>query len=317
MSSIAERASALENRLRKNSQQLKGFLKQEGVSCYRIFDWDMPECPLCIDVYEDNIHVAEYRTRHAMDDALHAEWWAAMVNAVQSFFRCEKEQLFLKVRERQKGRTQYEKVDQRQARYVVQESGLKFWVNLTDYLDTGLFLDHRPLRKQVRNLSEGKRVLNLFSYTGSFSVYAVAGGAQQVTTVDLSNTYLDWAKDNFKLNGFDTHPHEFIKTDAKAWLQETKTKPFDIIVLDPPTISRSKMSESKLDVQLDHVGMIQACLRLLNPGGTLFFSTNFRDFVLNENALSTAQIEDITLKSIPPDFRNKKIHYCWKIQQAQ
>lgn len=313
MDSISEKALALENRLRKNIKQLKGYLKQEGVTCYRAFDWDMPECPLCIDVYEDNIHVAEYRTRHAQDDELHKVWWLAMVEAIKNVFDVDDAHLFLKVRERMKDKTQYEKVDKRAARYVVHENGLQFWVNLTDYLDTGLFLDHRPLRKKVLGLCDSKTVLNLFSYTGSFSVYAVAGGAKHVTTVDLSNTYLDWAKDNFTLNGFDWKQHAFIKTDAKAWLAEAVSNQFDLIVLDPPTISRSKMADSKLDVQLDHVAMINDCLRLLKPGGTLFFSTNFRDFVMDEGALNASLIEDITLKSIPPDFRNKKIHYCWRV----
>ena len=313
MDSISEKALALENRLRKNLKQLKGFLKQEGVSCYRAFDWDMPECPLCIDVYEDKIHVAEYRTRHALDEAIHQQWWLAMVEAIKNVFGVSDEHLFLKVRERMKDKTQYEKVDQRAARYVVHENGLQFWVNLTDYLDTGLFLDHRPLRKKVRGLSDGKTVLNLFSYTGSFSVYAVAGGAKHVTTVDLSNTYLDWAKDNFTLNGFDWKQHTFIKTDAKAWLAEAASKQFDIIILDPPTISRSKMADTKFDVQLDQTELINNALRLLNPGGVLYFSTNFRDFELAASSLNASQITDITLKTIPPDFRNKKIHYCWEI----
>ena len=313
MDSISEKALALENRLRKNLKQLKGFLKQEGVSCYRAFDWDMPECPLCIDVYEDKIHVAEYRTRHALDEKIHQQWWLAMVEAIKNVFAMNDEQLFLKVRERMKDKTQYEKVDQRAARYVVHENGLQFWVNLTDYLDTGLFLDHRPLRKKVRGLSEGKTVLNLFSYTGSFSVYAVAGGAKHVTTVDLSNTYLDWAKDNFTLNGFDWKQHTFIKTDAKAWLAEAASKQFDIIILDPPTISRSKMADTKFDVQLDQTALINHALRLLKPGGVLYFSTNFRDFELAASSLHASMITDITLKTIPPDFRNKKIHYCWEI----
>jgi 23S rRNA (cytosine1962-C5)-methyltransferase len=313
MDSITEKALALENRLRKNLKQLKGFLKQDGVSCYRVFDWDMPECPLCIDVYEDNIHVAEYRTRHALDEAIHQQWWLAMVEAIKNVFGVSDEHLFLKVRERMKDKTQYEKVDKRAARYVVHENGLPFWVNLTDYLDTGLFLDHRPLRKKVRGLSEGKTVLNLFSYTGSFSVYAVAGGAKHVTTVDLSNTYLDWAKDNFTLNGFDWKQHTFIKTDAKAWLAEAASKQFDIIILDPPTISRSKMADTKFDVQLDQTELINNALRLLKPGGILYFSTNFRDFELVASSLHASQITDITLKTIPPDFRNKKIHYCWEM----
>lgn len=313
MDSISEKALALENRLRKNLKQLKGFLKQEGVSCYRAFDWDMPECPLCIDVYEDKIHVAEYRTRHALDEKIHQQWWLAMVEAIKNVFAVNDEQLFLKVRERMKDKTQYEKVDQRAARYVVHENGLQFWVNLTDYLDTGLFLDHRPLRKKVRGLSEGKTVLNLFSYTGSFSVYAVAGGAKHVTTVDLSNTYLDWAKDNFTLNGFDWKQHTFIKTDAKAWLAEAASNQFDIIILDPPTISRSKMADTKFDVQLDQTALINHALRLLKPGGVLYFSTNFRDFELAASSMQASQITDITLKTIPPDFRNKKIHYCWEI----
>jgi 23S rRNA (cytosine1962-C5)-methyltransferase len=204
-------------------------------------------------------------------------------------------------------------VDERKHFFQVQENGLKFSVNLSDYLDTGLFLDHRVMRKRVMEEAKGKHVLNLFAYTGSFSVYACAGGAFTTTTVDLSNTYLNWARENFKLNGFSVAKHQFIKADAKEWVKQSPTKLYDIVVLDPPTMSRSKMAKSKFDVQEDHPELINHVLKHIVPGGILYFSTNFRNFILQESLLQAERIEDITLESIPKDFRNKKIHYCWKL----
>jgi len=205
------------NRLRKNARQLKPYLRQEGITCYRIFDWDMPEFPLCIDDYEGHIHVAEYKTRHALDEDVYQRWLEDCLAVIRLFFGVDEERIYLKARERHKGLTQYEKVDEKRHFFLVQENGLKFRVNLTDYLDTGLFLDHRPTRKRVMMEAKGKHVLNLFAYTGSFSVYACAGGAFTTTTVDLSNTYLNWARENFLANGFSLAKHQFIKADAKEW----------------------------------------------------------------------------------------------------
>jgi 23S rRNA (cytosine1962-C5)-methyltransferase len=306
-------SSPLLNRLRKNLKQLKPYLEQHKISCYRVFDWDMPEFPLCIDFYEGKIHVSEYKTRHSLDDTQYEMWLSSCIDDIVQFFSIGPENLFLKERERHKGVTQYEKVDERKHFFQVKENGLKFSVNLSDYLDTGLFLDHRVMRKRVMEEAKGKHVLNLFAYTGSFSVYACAGGAFTTTTVDLSNTYLNWARENFKLNGFSVAKHQFIKADAKEWVKQPPTKLYDIVVLDPPTMSRSKMAKSKFDVQEDHPELINHVLKHIVPGGILYFSTNFRNFILQESLLQAERIEDITLESIPKDFRNKKIHYCWKL----
>ncbi len=306
-------ALPLYNRLKKNLKQLHPYLKQHGITCYRVFDWDMPEFPLCIDYYEGRIHVAEYKTRHQLDEHDYKLWLDDCTLAIREFFKVEDDAIFLKMRERHKGLTQYEKVDSKKHFFEVQETGLKFLVNLTDYLDTGLFLDHRVTRKRVMLEAKGKHVLNLFAYTGSFSVYAAAGGAFTTTTVDLSSTYLNWAKDNFKINEIPVAKHQFIKSDAKEWVKQSPSRLYDIIILDPPTISRSKTTKTNFDIQLDHVELINNVLRHLTPGGTLYFSNNFREFRFDQQLIEASQIQDITLESIPNDFRNKRIHNCWKI----
>lgn len=310
-----QRAAPLLNRLKKNSKQLKSYILQQKISCYRVFDWDMPEYPLCIDFYEGKIHVAEYKTNHPLDDETYAEWMDDCLDVIKEVFKVDDDAIFIKVRQRHKGSTQYEKVNQEKSIFEVKENGLTFLVNLSDYLDTGLFLDHRITRKMVMNESKGKHVLNLFAYTGSFSVYACAGGAFTTTTVDLSNTYLNWAKDNFKANGFSVAKHQFIKADVKQWLKQTPKRLYDIIVLDPPTLSRSKMTVTNFDLQIDHVELVNNALSHLAPNGTLYFSNNFRNFQLDQGAIEAASIKDITLETIPLDFRNKRIHYCWKIMK--
>ncbi|MBL7773298.1 MAG: class I SAM-dependent methyltransferase [Chitinophagaceae bacterium] len=303
----------LRNRIRKNLKLLKPWIQRENVSCYRVYDWDMPEFPWCIDYYEGRIHAAEYATRHPLSDEDYQYWLTACKEVFIDLFQLTEEQLYLKLRERKK-QGQYEKVNDKKEFFTVKENGLLFQVNLQDYLDTGLFLDHRPLRKQVMQESKDKHVLNLFAYTGSFSVYAAAGGAFTTTTVDLSNTYLNWAKENFKLNQLPLARHSLIKADVKEWLKQPSHRPFDIIVLDPPTVSKSKMTKTNFDVQTDHVAMIQDVMRHLSRDGVLYFSTNYRDFILDETLFQTFEVNNITLQTIPNDFRNKKIHYCWSIR---
>lgn len=273
----------------------------------------MPEFPLCVDVYEDMVHVAEYKTRHPLDDIEYKQWMDESLLAIQEVLKVDEAHLFVKRRERMKGISQYEKVADTKEFRTVNEHGLKFLVNLYDYLDTGLFLDHRITRDMVRQESAGKHILNLFAYTGSFSVYAKSGGAEKVTTVDLSNTYLNWAKENFIVNGFDPAQHEFIKTDVKEWIKQEATQLYDLVILDPPTVSRSKMAKTKFDIQPDHPELIHHVLRHMKPGGVLYFSNNFREFQFQSKRITASSIEDITAKTIPEDFRNKKIHYCWRI----
>lgn len=306
-------SNPLSNRIKKNLKIIRPYLQKNNLSCYRIFDWDMPEYPLCVDRYEDMVHVAEYKTKHPLDDASYQRWMHESLQAIQETLKVDESKLFVKKRERQKGITQYEKVAETKEFSTVYENELKFLVNMNDYLDTGLFLDHRITRKMVMDEAKGKQVLNLFAYTGSFSVYALAGGATNVTTVDLSNTYLNWGKENMKVNGFDPAQHEFIKTDVKEWIKHQPTTLYDLVVLDPPTMSRSKMAKTKFDIQSDHPELIHHVLKHMKPGGTLYFSTNFREFQIQPKRLGATSVIDISLETIPDDFRNKKIHYCWKI----
>ena len=250
-----------------------------------------------------------------MTEEEHDDWMEKSLAVIMEILSVQKENIFLKLRQRKPGRLgQYQKYDQEQHEFVVEENGLKFLVNLSDYLDTGLFLDHRLTRQRVKEECAGKKVLNLFAYTGSFSVYAAAGGAQEVVTVDLSNTYLEWAKKNFRLNGFEEFPtHQFIQADVLQWLSQVPPGHFDMIVMDPPTFSNSKRMKDFLDIQRDHVQMINQCLEGMKKGGVLFFSTNSRKFILEEEKIKAAVIKDITKATTPFDFEGKLWRWCYAI----
>lgn len=305
---------AFGNRLRKMDKHISKWARRKGISCYRIYDADLPRFPLAIDRYEAYLHVAEYKRDHGLDEASYQLWKAGCKQAMAEVLEMPLARIYFKERAPQKGKSQYEKQDDQHNVIIVQENGLRFLVNLVDYLDTGLFLDHRPTREQVREQAEGKRVLNLFAYTGSFTVYAAAGGASATTTIDLSNTYLNWAQRNMELNGFEGEAHRYIRADVKEWLQQRVEGLYDIIILDPPTFSNSKRMDEVLDTQRDHPELINACLKRLAPGGQLYFSTNFRKFKLAAEVLNTDKIKDITAATIPKDFRNPKIHYCWLLE---
>lgn len=229
------------------------------------------------------------------------------------------EQIHFKRRERQKGAQQYEKTGKQGEDFIITENGRKFWVNLDKYLDTGLFLDHRNTRKRVGEMASGKRFLNLFSYTGSFTVYAATGGAVSSETVDLSNTYLDWAKRNFELNQIDTNRHQIVRADVFQYLQTAlkQNKQFDLIVMDPPSFSNSKKMLDILDVQRDHVHLIDGAMSLLAADGLLFFSNNLRSFELDGKISTEYSVKDVSKQSVPEDFRNKKIHQCWEIRHKR
>jgi len=301
------------NRLEKVYRHLSKTAKRQGVTCYRLYDHDLPEFPLCVELYEDKLYVAEYKRRHNLTDEEHDNWLSKALLVLSEILSVPEERIFLKLRQRKPGRLgQYQRLEQARNEWVVEESGLKFLVNLSDYLDTGLFLDHRLTRMRVRELSEGKKVLNLFSYTGSFSVYAAAGGATQVDTVDMSRTYLGWAQRNLALNGFtDEERYRFIAADVKQYLREPSDTMYDIIVLDPPTFSNSKRMEDILDIQRDHVVLINQCLDRLNTGGHLFFSTNFRKFVLDTEHINAASFRDITKATTPFDFEGRLFRWCY------
>jgi 23S rRNA (cytosine1962-C5)-methyltransferase len=259
--------------------------------------------------------VAEYKRRHGLTDEAHDVWMEQSLQVIGDVLQVQAGNIFLKLRQRKPGRLgQYQKVDEQQHEFVVEENGLKFIVNLSDYLDTGLFLDHRITRQLVREQSLDKKALNLFAYTGSFSVYAAAGGAAEVVTVDLSKTYTSWAERNFEANGLaDPHKYRFIQADVKQYLKTLPGDYFDLIVMDPPTFSNSKRMEDFLDIQRDHAELINDCLRAMKPGGTLYFSTNSRKFVLDKQGINATGIRDITKATTPFDFEGKLFRWCYAI----
>ncbi len=287
------------NRLRKNAKHLSKWGKRRGISCYRIYERDIPEFPYIVDFYEGRVHL----------QSLTGEIPGEIVSELSSALELPVESVHCKRRGGQK-EGQYAGTGMNGEDFVVNENGHQFIVNLDAYLDTGLFLDHRNMRKMIGERASGKRFLNLFAYTGSFSVYAAKGGAISTTTVDLSNTYLDWAKRNFILNGMDLKQNILLRSDVKKFLVEWKGE-YDLIVLDPPTFSNSKKMEGNFDVQRDHAFMIECCMKLLSPGGELYFSNNLRSFRLDETALAGYESREISAHTVPEDFRNRKIHRAW------
>lgn len=303
------------NRLTKVFRHLGKQAKRLGVSCYRLYDHDLPEFPFCIEFYDDRLYIAEYKRRHGMSDEEHDEWMEKSLEVIMNILSVSKDNIFLKLRQRKPGRLgQYQKLGAVQNEFIIEENGLKFIVNLSDYLDTGLFLDHRITRQMVREKSKNKKVLNLFAYTGSFSVYAASGGADEIISVDLSKTYLNWAQRNMELNGFtDSSKYNYIHADVKRYLKTIPSGYFDLIVIDPPTFSNSKRMEDFLDIERDHAELINDCLGTLSPQGLLYFSTNYRKFILNKEHINSSVIKDITKATTPFDFEKGPNRYCWCI----
>jgi 23S rRNA G2069 N7-methylase RlmK/C1962 C5-methylase RlmI len=296
---------------------LRRWPTKRGITCYRIYERDIPEIPLVVDRYEDALHLSEFARPHDRSPAQHADWLDLMARTAADVLEVPRERVFLKHRDRQRGADQYQRVDNREARFVVHEGGLKFIVNLSDYVDTGLFLDHRTTRQMVRERAAGKRFLNLFAYTGSFSVYAAAGGAVSTTTVDKSATYIDWARENLAINEFTGPTHELVRSDIRAYLDDLRPQDeWDVAVVDPPTFSNTKGIESDWDVQRDYATLLNQLAPHIVSCGVVYFSTNFRRFKLDEAALSGYQIRDITRQTIPEDFRNKRIHACWQLTRV-
>ncbi len=305
------------NRLEKVYRHLGKQAKRMGITCYRLYDHDLPEFPFCIEIYEQNIYVAEYKRRHGMGEDEHDEWMKQSIVVICEILKVSDKNIFLKLRQKKPGRLgQYQKTVGKQSEFVVKENELKFIVNLSDYLDTGLFLDHRVTREKVRVEARGKRVLNLFSYTGSFSVYAAAGDANEIVTVDLSKTYLGWAQRNMKLNEFtDLSKYKFIHADVLQYLHTIPENYFDLVILDPPTFSNSKRMEDILDIQRDHVELINDCLRVIKTGGKIYFSTNFKRFVLDTASIQSSLIKDITKQTTPFDFEGRINRVCYLIEK--
>lgn len=309
--------SPFRNRLAKNYKHYAKWARRQGLDAWRVYDRDVPQFPLAVDVYGNRVHLQEYDTGWEVSDAEYEAWMVAVIAAIAEVCGVAPEQVALKARRRQKGEQQYEKTGREGEDFVVAEQGQRFWVNLDAYLDTGLFLDHRNTRRRVRDEAAGKRFLNLFAYTGSFTVYAAAGGAVSSETVDLSNTYQDWSRRNFELNGLDLGRHELVRADVFQYLERAafENRQFDLIVMDPPSFSNSKKMLEILDVQRDHVRLIDGAMRLLAPGGVLYFSNNLRSFQLDPQLAQRYAVQDISHQSVPDDFRNKKIHQCWRITE--
>jgi 23S rRNA (guanine2445-N2)-methyltransferase / 23S rRNA (guanine2069-N7)-methyltransferase len=317
-------AEMFANRLRKNAATLGAWARREGVACYRLYDADMPEYAFSIDVYaaavgddaDRFVYVQEYAPPATVDEAKAKARRAEVFAVLPEVLGVPRERVHVRTRRRQKGGAQYTKVGERGEFTRVIEGGLSLYVNFTDYLDTGLFLDHRPTRARIRELAAGKRFLNLFAYTGTASVFAAAGGARGTTSVDLSNTYLDWARRNLDANGFsDSRKHQLVQADVLAWLEQRTSERYDLIFLDPPTVSRSKRMTGELDLQRDHVRLIRTTLLRLAPGGLLIFSNNFRKFRLDAAGLADLDVHDVTATTIPHDFaRNPRIHQCFEIR---
>ena len=310
-----EKEAMFRNRLTKVFKHVSKAARRQEITCYRIYDHDLPEFPLCIEKYEDWLYVAEYRRNHHMEDAEHEQWLADCKEIIVEITGMPASRIVLRTRQRKSNRQdQYQKLDDEQQFMEVCEQGLKFKINLTDYLDTGLFLDHRITRAMVRDRAAGKRVLNLFCYTGSFSVYAASAGAEEVISVDLSKTYLKWATENMELNGlYDPVRHHYLHEDVKQYLQTLPAGHFDLVVMDPPTFSNSKRMEDFLDIQRDHPVLINQVLMAMRTGGILYFSTNFSRFQLQQETLSGCTVKDITRATTPFDFQGKLNRYCFLI----
>lgn len=314
--SLSANAQMLYNRLEKNHAHLKKWAKNNHISCYRVYDADLPEYAYAIDIYNDYTVLQEYAPPASIPAHKAEQRSLDVMQVVPQALGIDSTQLVVKQRKQQKGADQYQKMNQTRHTMVVHEGNAQFKVNLYDYLDTGLFLDHRLMRLRFAQLKPGTRFLNCFCYTASASVHAALAGAI-TTNVDLSNTYLRWAEDNFKLNHLELSRHQFVQFDCREWLKITRDR-FDVIFLDPPSFSNSKRMTDTLDIQRDHGSLINAAMRLLNPDGILYFSTNFRQFKLDEKLKEKYSIEDISQQTIDVDFkRNSKIHYCFKIVMPQ
>ncbi|HZP87244.1 MAG TPA: class I SAM-dependent methyltransferase [Burkholderiales bacterium] len=301
-----------ENRLAKNARHWGKWARRRGIECYRVYDRDIPEFAFIVDVYGMRAHLQVYERDSAGISNDESGLLAAIHEVTARVLAMPPEHVVVKHRARRQAGEQHEKTGARGEDFVVHEGGLRFLVNLEAYLDTGLFLDHRNTRAMVAADARVKRMLNLFCYTASFTIYAAQGGAVQSLSLDLSNTYLQWAARNFDLNRLDARAHRLQRADVMQWLSEGgRQECFDLIVLDPPAFSTSKAMSTVLDIQRDHAILLEHCARLLTPHGVLYFSTNLRSFKL-QTVPSLLSGEEISSRTVPEDFRNRRVHRCWR-----
>ena len=313
-----ERKNMLVNRIRKNHKHRKKWAKREGISCYRLYDRDIPELPFIVDTYEGHLHASVF-VHDDMDIQEARDLTLAWLEEIATSLSLNPKQTVLKVRARQSGKQQYTKRSNQAQRIEVNEAGLKFWINLHDYLDTGLFLDHRKTRERVSEEAHDKRFLNLFAYTGSFTVHAAAGGAAETVTVDSTQSYLQWAQDNLDLNRLSGLQHRFERADVRLFLDEEAhavrqgLRPrYDLVVLDPPTFSNSKGAHPPFDVRRHHAELFDGLYQVMKRGAVLYFSNNAQRFSLHPDLEKRWEITEITSETIPLDFRQKRPHRCWR-----
>ncbi|MDX1527593.1 MAG: bifunctional 23S rRNA (guanine(2069)-N(7))-methyltransferase RlmK/23S rRNA (guanine(2445)-N(2))-methyltransferase RlmL [Gammaproteobacteria bacterium] len=310
-------ATDFANRLTKNLRRLKRWARRNGIDCYRVYDADVPEYALAIDLYRGDAlwaHVQEYAPPKGVNPRRAADRLSAALEVIPGILEIDPQRLVFKRRERQRKRTQYQRVDSSEEFLEVQEAGCRLLVNLKDRIDTGLYLDHRPIRMLVREMAAGRCFLNLFAYTGAASVQAAAGGARSTLSVDMSATYSDWGQRNLALNGYGPPGHQYLRADCLEWIGEAPGEAYELVLLDPPTFSNSKRMRRTLDIQRDHVALIRDSMRLLKPDGILIFSNHARNFRMDRDALRPFAIEDISATTLPPDFRRSpRSHRCWRI----
>lgn len=313
---LSEHATMFANRLKKNIKHIGKWARKNKIECYRVYDADLPDYAVAIDIYGQHVHVQEYAPPKSIDPEKAVQRLNDVMLVIPEVLQIPSSHVALKLRQKQRGTQQYEAHGSQKQRLKVTENELSFWVNLTDYLDTGLFLDHRITRSLIAQNANNLDFLNLFAYTGSATVYAASANAKTTTTIDMSNTYLDWARDNMALNGFTGVQHQFVRANCLEWLQaaQQEKQRYGLIFLDPPTFSNSSRMEGVFDIQRDHVALINMATSLLTENGMLIFSTNCRGFKLDAQLLEKFAVNDISGQTLPKDFeRNSKIHYCWKI----
>jgi 23S rRNA (cytosine1962-C5)-methyltransferase len=309
-----DKSSSLGNRIRKNYRHVRKWAKRTETDCFRIYDREIREYPLAIDFYAGR-YCVHYFSRVDEEGETPKEIVEETEKVLCTIFGAKPDAIFWRNRMKRKETRQYEKIGESKDFFTVLEYGVKFWVNLVDYLDTGLFLDHRETRKIVADASKGKRVLNLFAYTCSFSIHAAISGAVYTKSVDMSNTYAAWGRDNFILNGIKANNHEIVRADCLKFLGDEiwNGGKYDVIIIDPPTISRSKKMDQLFDIQVDYETLISQSLDLLSDNGVIFFSTNSRRFTFDQTLFKGCSIQDISKKTLPIDFHDPKIHRCWKL----
>jgi 23S rRNA (guanine2445-N2)-methyltransferase / 23S rRNA (guanine2069-N7)-methyltransferase len=312
----SQQRTMLANRLRKRFEHLRRWARRRDIHCYRVYDADLPEYAAAIDLYGGWAVVQEYEPPATVPAARAAERLADLIAVVPEVLEVERERVVVKVRHRQRGKSQYGRRSRAGELEEIQEGGHRFLVNLRDYVDTGLFLDGRRIRALIGKLAAGRRFLNLFAYTGTATVYAARGGATASTSVDMSKTYLDWARRNLRLNGIGERHHELVAADCVAWLSRAGGK-YGLIYMDPPTYSTSKRMRDPLDLPRDHAELLRAAVRLLAPGGVLLFSTHARQLRLEPETLPGFRVDEITRRTVDEDFaRGRAPHRCWQITRG-